>query len=241
MLGKLSADDRNPTTQQAAQRELDIRGAMEDISQDQVSQESSHGHRMRATQAVSPEGVDAMRFAQSLAQEASDHLKLKAADAPKMMGVAEVDGAIGVGFSGGSGQDAAKAQRLMDSMVELNAFAKKQEGLPTSTDFQAIPVPPVLPEVSAGSGDQPDRERVCAVHRATAAAMSMNGELSPHGPVDFRDLRTDIAAMETTHTPFSEKSGASLSSHFDPLAQVTPEPPNPYRQYKGKHLSLIHI
>lgn len=243
---------RDALIRDAAQRELTTRQRMDALSGEQSKE------RNRWQNTLSPRGVDAMRFATSLAEEAidevrSEKLQRKTKDHPKrygvpqQLGVTEIGGAIGVGFSGGEDKDKENSAFLMGRMVKLNDTHNQTEGLPQSVRFGAIPVPDVDPEVTTiQKQDRTEqRKRVCAAHSSTVAAIAAGGGFRGRQSVATTELPTNVATMEVSSDAYGKSSNfneAEYSSNNmkpdqgDPLGAPTERDKPLFTELSHDHL-----
>jgi hypothetical protein len=218
--------------QQLATRELQVRGEMERISQLQTS---SHPTQIAATRPISRVGVDALRYSQSLAEEAYD--KANAAQkfpvfgretTPEVIGVSENRGRVGVGFSGDKEAHPLGGALLAQGMLDI----QKQYAGRTSTWSGKLE--PVLLQSTIGESKLSEKRTICAATRSTAATFPELGQKQAEVPREvFSGREGLLEAQSQSFTGKKVKPHRSIMGHVAALKAL--EEPDPAPMLKRSH------
>ncbi len=212
-----------PHEARLAKRELTVRHDMETISQRQTQVGQDHGAaaaQIAATHPISPVGVDAMRYSQSLAEEAFDRANKRSAfpvfgakTTPDVIGVSEKHGRIGVGFSGHREAFPKEGMALAAEMLDVQA---QYAGKTAHWSGQLTPVPfaPIITE----SQLVPTKGTICAATRSTAATLSPMEGAPREMPRDaFSERDALLEAQSQSFTGRKVKPHRSTTAHIDAI------------------------
>ncbi|THF63694.1 hypothetical protein E6C76_13985 [Pseudothauera nasutitermitis] len=214
----------NSKIAEAAIRELGVRQDIVQASKHQFLKMERPD--MNAKGPVGMREASAIRFAASMAEEAQDEVvreDIKRGQKPKQVGqigLASVDGHMGIGFSGKS-SEMAHTQRVQDRMLALQEhYDQKGRADHWSGRLQGIAVSDVVAESNAN---------VCAAKRAAHVAHSMSlGDQAPTEPVKRHRVPPPDTLVEMMSPSMSGRgnllsdfSVQSSSQHPDPAPQGT--------------------
>lgn len=219
-----SSTDAHALVVEAARREIGVRQDMIRASHLQFSE--GQRPQMNALSPISMHEASAVRFAASMAEEAQD--EIVRADMAKnlrpkqvgQIGVASVNGHMGVGFSGKK-DDMPHIQRVQDRMLDLQQhYDQAGRSDHWSGRLQAVTVSDVFAA---------DDVNICAAKRAAHVAHSMAmGDQAPTQPVRRGAIPPPDALVEMMNPSISGRgnllsdfSVQPNSQHADPAPQGT--------------------
>ncbi len=199
---------------QLATRELMVRREMQEISRLQTS---SHT-QIAATKPISRTGVDALRYSQSLAEEAYDKANMGqkfpvfgSKTTPDVIGVSENHGRVGVGFSGDKESYPSGGKLLAQGMLELQG-QYEQGNKTTAWSGRLKPVPF---ESTISESSLVEKRTICAATRSTAATFPELGQEKREIPREvFSERESLIEAQSGSFTGKKVKPHRSISSHI---------------------------
>ena len=172
----------------AAQRELDVRHELVNISQ---QQQSSSPVRMNAKQSITLQEASSLRFSSSLAEEAQDEIHNEQTSQEKeqlgQIGIANVKGTLGLGFSGRKEQEPF-INKVQQRMLAIQEHYQK---INATSDWSSKLIPTSIPNITSDAN-------ICAATRANAAARSARNEFSGMDQVDRSDIPTPDRLVEMT-------------------------------------------
>lgn len=183
-----------------AAREINIRKDLVQLSQ---KQHDDIPPLMASKGPIDLREASALRFSASLAEEAQDELNAKAnkKQTVGLIGIANVDGTLGVGFSGRNEQEPF-INRVQERMLEIQQHYQEAK---TTEDWSAELMPVATPQVI-------DDGNVCAASRANAAARAAKNEFENMTPVPRSELPTPDTLVEMT-TRATHPTGARLKKY----------------------------